>query len=101
MGMPKQGETPTGTDKRPRAEGSTPIERVIPPKVPRDSTGPGTYKEVLINLKISIFKGNYPAEDVQDQILEELGREFCVTLKGELLHEVLQARGACTHICPC
>jgi hypothetical protein len=33
--MPKQGETPTGTAKRPRPESSTPTERVRPPEGPR------------------------------------------------------------------
>jgi hypothetical protein len=66
------------------------LERVGPPKRPRDSSGPGTYKEVLTNIKIAIFKENYPedkvTEDDQEHILEELGRVFCETPKGELPH---------------
>jgi hypothetical protein len=46
------GETLTGTSKRPTPEDSTPIERVRPLKRPRDSSGPGTYKEALTNIKI-------------------------------------------------
>jgi hypothetical protein len=55
-----------------------------------DSSGPGTYREALTNIKIAIFKENYPenklAEDDQDHILDELGRVFHGTLKGELPH---------------
>jgi hypothetical protein len=35
-GVPKQGETPTETLKRPRSEGSTPTEMARAPKWPRD-----------------------------------------------------------------
>jgi hypothetical protein len=54
------------------------MEKVRPLKRPRDSWGPGTYKEALTNVKIAILKENYPeeklTEDEQDLILEELGR---------------------------
>jgi hypothetical protein len=36
VGMPTQGQTPTGTSKRPRPAGSTPTERVRPPRRPGD-----------------------------------------------------------------
>jgi hypothetical protein len=75
---PKQGETSAETPKRPRSEGSTPIEMARPPKRPRDSSGPGYYKEALTNIKIAIFKETYSEdklrEDVQESNLEELGR---------------------------
>jgi hypothetical protein len=53
LGMTKQGETLTGTTKRPRPESS------IHPKRPRDSRGQVTYKEAVANIEIAIFK-NYP-----------------------------------------
>jgi hypothetical protein len=88
--MPKQGETLTGASKRPRSEGSTPTETVRPPKRPRDSRGPGTYREALTNIKIAIFKENYPddklTKDDRERILEELGRAFRGTPKRELPH---------------
>jgi hypothetical protein len=88
--MPKEGEAPTGASKRPRSEGSTPTKRVRPLKRPRDSRGPGTYREALTSIKIAIFKENYSedklTEEEQDHILEELGRVFRRTLKGELPH---------------
>jgi hypothetical protein len=44
----------------------------------------------LTDTKIAIFKENYPedklTEEEQDHILEELGRVFHGTPKGELLH---------------
>jgi hypothetical protein len=65
---------------------------------------PGTYEEVLTNIKIAIFKENYPEDkltkDDQDHPLEELESVFCGTLKGELPHvRVLQAGGRCTRVC--
>jgi hypothetical protein len=53
---PKQRETSTETLKWPRSEGSTPTKTARPPKRPRDSRGPETYKEVLTNIKIAIIK---------------------------------------------
>jgi hypothetical protein len=51
---------------------------------------PGTYKEVLTNIKIVIFKEAYPedklTEDDLNNILEELGRELRGTPLGELPH---------------
>jgi hypothetical protein len=41
-GAPKLGETMPETLKRPRSEGSTPIEMAKPPKRSRDYSGPGT-----------------------------------------------------------
>jgi hypothetical protein len=82
--MPKKGEPPTEASKKPRSERSTPREQV------RHRKGPGTYKEALINIKITIFKTNYLedklTEDDQDHILEELGMVFRRTPKGELPH---------------
>jgi hypothetical protein len=80
----------TGTTKRLRSEGSTPTETAKPPKRPRDSSGPGNYKEVLTNIKIAIFRGTYPedkgTEHDQDSILEELRRVLRGTSIGELPH---------------
>jgi hypothetical protein len=43
-----------------------------------ESMGPVTYKEDLVDIRIVIFKENYPedklTEDEQDLILQELGR---------------------------
>jgi hypothetical protein len=88
-GAPKQGGTSTETLKRPRSEGSNPTaETVSSPKMPRDSSGPGTYMEELTNIKIAIFRETYPedkiTEDDQNCILEELGRVFRATPVGEL-----------------
>jgi hypothetical protein len=41
-----QGETPTGTTKRLRPEGSTTMERVRPPKKPWDSRAPRIYRVI-------------------------------------------------------
>jgi hypothetical protein len=86
--MTKIGETPTGNSKRPSSEGSTPVERVRPPKGPRHSCGLVTYKEVLTSNKTVMFKGNCPedklTEDDQDHNLEELGSVFLGTPIGEL-----------------
>jgi hypothetical protein len=73
-GVPKQGETLTRTSNRPRLQGRTPTKRVRPPKRPRKSSGPGTYKDALTNINIAIFKENHPedklTENEQDHILE-------------------------------
>jgi hypothetical protein len=75
-GIHKQGEAQTGASKRPRSEGSTPTEQVRPPTRRRDSRGPGSYTEAMTNIKIAVFKENYPedklTDDEQDHILEEL-----------------------------
>jgi hypothetical protein len=64
------------------------METERPPK--RNSSGPGTYKEVLTNTKIAIFKEAYPedmlTEDEQCGILKELGRVLCGIPIGELPH---------------
>jgi hypothetical protein len=87
---PKQGETSTETPRRRRSDGSTPIETARPPKRPRDSSGPGNYKEALTNIKIAIFKETYPEDKLtehdQESILVELGRVLCGTPIGELIH---------------
>jgi hypothetical protein len=94
-GRPKQGETSNEILTRSRSEGSTPTETARAPKRPRDSSGPGTYKEALTNIKIAIFRETYPenklnAED-QNYIVEELGRVLC-----EQPH--LQVRGRHTYL---
>jgi hypothetical protein len=90
LGMHKQEEPPASTYKRPRTKGSNPMERVRAQKRPTHSSGPRTHKEALANMKIAIFKENYPedklTEEDQGHILEELERVFCRTLKGELPH---------------
>jgi hypothetical protein len=91
VGAPKQGETSTETFQRPRSEGSTPTETArSPKKKPRDSSGSGTYKETLTNIKIAIFRETYPedklTEDDQNCILDELGRVLRGTPIGELPH---------------
>jgi hypothetical protein len=88
--MPKQGKTLTGILKKLRSEGSTPTETARPPKRPRDSSGPGNYKEALTNTKLAIFKETYPEDKLtehdQDNILEELGRVLHGSPIGELPH---------------
>jgi hypothetical protein len=49
--------------KIPRSEDSTPTKTTRPPKRPRDSTGPGIYKEALTNIKMVVFKETY-LEDI-------------------------------------
>jgi hypothetical protein len=65
-----------------------------PPKRPRNSSGPGTYKEVLTNIKIAIFRETYPEDKLpeidQNHILEELGRVFCWTPIKTTTPDVLQ-----------
>jgi hypothetical protein len=63
VSAPNQGETPTETLKKPRSEGSTPTETVGAPKRPRDSKGPGTYKEALTNIMVAIFRETYPEDN--------------------------------------
>jgi hypothetical protein len=60
--VPKQEEISTGTPKRLRSEGSTLTETARPPKRPRDSSGPGNYKQALTNTEIAIFKETYPED---------------------------------------
>jgi hypothetical protein len=105
-GTPKQGETLTENFKRPMSEGSNPTaETASSPKRPRDSSGPGTYKETLTNIRVAIFKETYPegkiTEDDQNYILEELGRVFRATPKGELplLQSYRLEGGALIYMC--
>jgi hypothetical protein len=42
--MPKQGETPSGTAKRPRPKSNTPTERI---RLPEGHRGPGILNEAL------------------------------------------------------
>jgi hypothetical protein len=58
--MSKQGVTLTRTSNKPRPEGSTPTERVRPPKRPRDSSEPGKCRKAATNIKIAFLKENYP-----------------------------------------
>jgi hypothetical protein len=58
VGAPNQGETSTDTLKRPRSEDCTPTEAARPPERPRDSSGPGTYKEVADQRKDSHLQGS-------------------------------------------
>jgi hypothetical protein len=67
VGIRKQGETSTRTSKRPRPEDSTPTERVRPPKWPRDSSDPGTYEEVLTDIKITIIQEKH----LEDKMTED------------------------------
>jgi hypothetical protein len=77
VGSSKQGETPSGTLKRPRLGSGTPAGMIRTPERPTDLKGPRTYTEALTNIKIAIFKETYPeeklTEDDQDSILEILG----------------------------
>jgi hypothetical protein len=58
--------------------------------MPRDSKGPGTYKEALASTKVAIFRETYPEdklrEDDQNSILEVLGEVLRRTPIGELPH---------------
>jgi hypothetical protein len=47
---PRQGTTSTKTPKTPRSDECIPIKIVGPPKRPRNTTGPGIFKEALINI---------------------------------------------------
>jgi hypothetical protein len=104
--MHKLEQTLNGTSKRPRPDSSTPVEKVRPSERPMDSSGPGTYKEALANTQVGIFKEYYPedkmTEDDQDHILEELGRVFRGTPKGELPHlRSFRLEGsALLYVCP-
>jgi hypothetical protein len=63
---PKQGETSTETSKRPRSENSTPTEMARTPERTRDFSEPGTYKEALTIIKITILKETYPEDKLND-----------------------------------
>jgi hypothetical protein len=87
---PKKGEASTEIPKRPESEGSNSIETARPPKISRDSCGPGNFKEALTNTKRTLFNETYPEDKLtehdQDTILEELGRVLRGTPIGELPH---------------
>jgi hypothetical protein len=80
--LPKQEETSTETSKRPR---SVPLQKWA--ELQKD---PGTYKEALTNIRITIFKETYTEdklnEDDQTYILEELGKVLRRTPIGEIPH---------------
>jgi hypothetical protein len=50
------------TPKKPRSEEYTPTKIDGPPKRPRDTTGPGSFKKALTNIKIAIFEETYPED---------------------------------------
>jgi hypothetical protein len=85
---PSSGKTQpkpqTGQDQRV----VTPTEMARDPKMPKDLSGRGTYKEALTNIKIAISKESYPEdklnEDDQKNILEELGKVLRRTPSDEL-----------------
>jgi hypothetical protein len=87
---PKQANTSTETLKRPRSKDIAPTKMHGPPKRPKDSMGPGNFKEVLTNTKVAIFKETYPEDKLtehdRDNILEELSKALCGTPVGELPH---------------
>jgi hypothetical protein len=49
-----------------------------PPERIRDSRGPGTYKEVLTNIKIAIFKEAYPEDKLTEDDLTISSRNWGV-----------------------
>jgi hypothetical protein len=87
---PRQGTTLTKTPKRPRSEECTLTKIVGPPKRPKDTTGPGNFKEALTNTIIAIFIETYPEDKLterdQNNILGELGKALHGTPAGELPH---------------
>jgi hypothetical protein len=80
---PGLGETSTETLKRPRSEDSNPTEMASAPKRPRNSCGPGTYKEALTNIKIAIIRETYPENKLTN---DNQGRVLRGTPLGELPH---------------
>jgi hypothetical protein len=102
---PKQSETSTEILKTPRSEGSTPTKTARPPKIPWDSRGPGTYKEVLTNIKIAIFKEAYP-EDKLTKRPEDYPRGTGKGVAWDSFRrtttpKVLQTGGRCINIYIC
>jgi hypothetical protein len=87
---PKPGETSTKPSKRPRSEGSTPIELARESKRSRDLKTPRTYTEALATTKMAIFKELYPEDklnkDDQRSILDVLGEVLRRTPVEELPH---------------
>jgi hypothetical protein len=73
---------------KPRSEGSTPTETARTPKRPRDSKGPGTYKEALTNIKVAYLQRNLSEDKLiegdRNSILETLGELLRRTPKGDL-----------------
>jgi hypothetical protein len=71
VGAPKQEETSSRTSKRPRPEGSTPTDKGRLPKSPRDSNGPGIYKEALTKMKRAILKEKHPEDTLTEDYLPD------------------------------
>jgi hypothetical protein len=65
-GMHNLEETLTGPSKRLRSEGSTSAEEIRPPERPKNSSGPGIYKEALTNIQIGFFKEYYPEDKMTE-----------------------------------
>jgi hypothetical protein len=82
LGMPKQGKTKIGNSKRPRSEGSTPMEMVRPSKKPKDYTRSQTYIKALTNIKTAIFKENYP-EDKPRKLLRKSPRRTVMSVSRD------------------
>jgi hypothetical protein len=55
VSKPKQAETPAKTSTGARSEDGITTGMIRPPKEPRDTRGPGTYKEVLTDIRIATF----------------------------------------------
>jgi hypothetical protein len=71
---PKQGEDLTKASKRPRSEGSTPTEMARDPKRPRDLSGPGTYKYLMLVLNRSLLNREY----ILINVLKALASIICM-----------------------
>jgi hypothetical protein len=61
--------------KKSRSKESTPVYTLNPPRKPRDSAGPGTYREAVTKVRTVILKEDYPedklSEEDQEFILAE------------------------------
>jgi hypothetical protein len=83
-------EEPQPKPQRGQGQRAYPYRRGRAPKRLRDLSGPGNYKEALINIKIAIFKETYSEdklnEDDQSYSMEELGKMLRRTPIGELPH---------------
>jgi hypothetical protein len=72
---PKQEEILTWASRRPR-----PFQRRTTPL-----RGPGTYKKTLTNMKINVFRENFPEIKLNEDD-REIVRVFCDNLVEELQH---------------